>query len=71
MDILIAITVWLLIGVCAVTLSAALVVVRGGRWRRDPLRLRGIAFAQGQLLRLLAKAIVTRIADASDSSGKD
>lgn len=36
----------------------------------DPLRLRGIAFAQGQMLRLLAKTIVTHIADVSDSNDK-
>lgn len=36
----------------------------------DSLRLRSVAQAQGQLLRLLAKAIAARVAGRGDGSGR-
>ena len=54
MDILIAITVWLLIGVCAVTLSAALVVARGRRWSREATIFGAVCCLLGPVFLLLA-----------------
>ncbi|MCY2927948.1 MAG: hypothetical protein NTV86_00350 [Planctomycetota bacterium] len=54
MDILIAITVWLLVGICVLVLSAALVVARGRRWSREATIFGGVCCLLGPAFLLLA-----------------
>ena len=54
MDILIAITVWLLIGICVLVLSAALVVARGRRWSREAMIFGAVCCLLGPVFLLLA-----------------
>ncbi|MCY2928737.1 MAG: hypothetical protein NTV86_04435 [Planctomycetota bacterium] len=54
MDILIAITMWLLIGFCALVLSAALIVARGKRWSREAMIFGGVCCLLGPVFLLLA-----------------
>ena len=54
MNIVIAITLWLLVGICALVLSAALVVARGRRWSREATIFGAVCCLLGPVLLLLA-----------------
>ena len=54
MNIVIAITLWLLVGICALVLSAALVVARGRRWSREATIFGAVCCLLGPVFLLLA-----------------
>jgi uncharacterized membrane protein len=54
MNILIAIAAWLLIGICAMVLSAALIMTHGRAWSRETMIFGAVCCLLGPVFLLLA-----------------